>query len=90
MGVVEREKFVEDLERIVGRHGQLLGGSWTVLAQTNSKADKDPYASEGKSLFDLIEGGGAQLLTVIGDIAGPGADGLAITPLAIYRTILSS
>jgi hypothetical protein len=90
VGVIEREKFVEDLERIIGRHGQLLGGAWSVLAQANAKPNREPYGSDGGNLFDLVEGGGAKLLSTIGEIAGPGVAGLAITPLAIYRTISSS
>jgi hypothetical protein len=87
VGVVEREKFVEDLERIIGRHGQLFGGQWSVLAQANSKAEREPYGPDEGNVFDLIEGGGAKLLEAVGEIGGPGSVGLAITPLAIYRTI---
>ena len=89
VGVVEREKFVEDLERLIGRHGQLFGGTWSVLGQVNQPSDKSLQRSEGSNLFDLIESGGADLVETISQLSGTGAGGLRVTPLAIYRTIVA-
>jgi hypothetical protein len=87
VGVVERDKFVEDLERLIGRHGQLFGGQWSVLAQTNARSTKPLQKSQTTNIYDLIESGGADLIETLSQLSGTGASGLRLTPLAIYREI---
>lgn len=89
-GVVERDKFVEDLERLIARHGQAPSGEWSVLAQVNhpGRAIVKSQAA-GSSVFDMVESGGAGLLEAISQLTAAGEEGLSITPLAIYRTIVS-
>jgi hypothetical protein len=44
VAVVERDKFVEALDRLVLRHGYLTGGTWTCLGQWNLAPSSSPRA----------------------------------------------
>lgn len=84
--VVERDKFVEDLDRLVQRHGYLTGGVWRVLGQANMPAS-DEYAEPGAEGFlNLIEKFGVEALEQFRALS-TGESGVALTPLAIYRAI---
>lgn len=88
--VVERDKFVEELDRLVSRHGYLMGGRWHVLAQINEQAEDPFFAPEGEALLDVVEGKGLVAMKMWGDMIATGATaGLRITPLAVYREIRS-
>lgn len=86
--VVERDKFVEDLDRLVRRHGYLTSGRWETLAQVNSTVETEFYAPEGQTLMDVLEREMIAPMKVLRDVAGTtSAGGLHVTPLAIYRVI---
>ena len=86
--VVERDKFVEDLDRLIRRHGYLTGADWETLAQVNASGDPDLYAPSGTTLMDVLEGSLLEPMRTITELSGTASTaGLAITPLAIYRVI---
>jgi hypothetical protein len=87
--VVERDKFVEDLDHLVRRHGYLTSGEWETLAQVNSPPSQDFYAPNGTTMMDLLERDMLGPMKVLADMSGTTSDtlGLRITPLAIYRVI---
>jgi hypothetical protein len=86
--VVERDKFVEDLDRLVRRHGYLMSGRWETLAQVNSTAETEFYAPEGQTLMDVLEREMLAPMKVLRDVAGTTvAGGLHVTPLAIDGVI---
>jgi hypothetical protein len=86
--VVERDKFVEELDRLVRRHGYLTGSTWESLAQVNTPPDPDLFAPSGTSIMDTIEREMLGPLQTLGAVTGAGTDDeISITPLAIYRVI---
>jgi hypothetical protein len=88
--VVERDKFAEDLDRLVRRHGYLTGGQWETLGQVNAPADPDLYAPPGATIMDSLEREMLGPMRTLGEISGTVAGaGISITPLAIYRVIRS-
>jgi hypothetical protein len=86
--VVERDKFVEDLDRLVRRHGYLTSARWETLAQVNLTAEAEFYAPDGQTLMDVLEREMLVPMKVLRDVAGTTSDGrLHVTPLAIYRVV---
>lgn len=88
--VVERDKFVEDLDRLIRRHGYLTGSEWTALCQVNHPADAGLYQPGGDNLMDVLEGSVLNPMRTISELSGTsaGAD-LTVTPLAVYREIVA-
>jgi hypothetical protein len=84
--VVERDKFVEDLDRLVQRHGYLTGGLWRVLAQANLPASVQYAEPSAEGFLNLIEKFGVETLEKF-RMLSTGEAGIALTPLAIYRAI---
>lgn len=87
---VERDKFVEDLDRLVLRHGYLTGGQWWVLAQSNTPPGQDFYEPSEGALLDLLEKGGVSVLQQVAQQSGGAATAGTLTPLAIYRHVPKS
>lgn len=87
--VVERDKFVESLDRLVLRHGYVTGGRWKVLAQVNASPSDDFYQPEGGNYFlDLLEKGVISALQQVASLTtGSHAQLVTLTPLAIYREL---
>jgi hypothetical protein len=86
--VVERDKFVEDLDRLVRRHGFLTGSLWETLGQVNAPPDPNLFAPTGSTILDTIERDMLGPLSSIGAVTGAGTqEETSITPLAIYRVI---
>ncbi|MDP9226086.1 MAG: hypothetical protein M3P18_20055 [Actinomycetota bacterium] len=85
--VVERDKFVESLDRLVLRHGYLTGGTWQVLGQVNLPGADDFFRPGGNNFLDLLEQGGVAALQQM-TTASVGTDtAWTLTPLAVYREI---
>jgi hypothetical protein len=85
--VVERDKFVESLDRLVLRHGYLTGGKWRVIGQVNAAGGEDFYQAEGTNFLDLLEKGGVAALQQMTSLSVGTVAGWTLTPLAIYRAI---
>ncbi|MDP8904443.1 MAG: hypothetical protein M3N29_03870 [Chloroflexota bacterium] len=82
--IVERDKFVEQLDRLVVRHGHRMAGTWHVLGQVNKPADDPFYSPEGQTLLDIVERDALAPMKLFVDISGTAA---TITPLAVYREV---
>lgn len=88
VAVVERDKFVEQLDRLVLRHGYRMAGTWHILGQVNIPAEDPFYAPEGETLLDIVEREALMPMKQVADISGAGpASNPLVTPLAIYREI---
>jgi hypothetical protein len=86
--VVERDKFVEDLDRLVRRHGYLTSGQWEALAQVNARPDDELFAPSGASLMDVIERDMLGPMRMLSEVSGTATGReLSITPLAVYRAV---
>jgi hypothetical protein len=88
--VVERDKFAEDLDRLIRRHGYLTGGHWETLGQVNTPPDAEIFAPTGETIMDALERDMLGPMRTLNELSGTSAgEGVSITPLAIYRAIES-
>lgn len=89
--VVERDKFAEDLDRLIRRHGYLTGGQWETLGQVNTPPDSNLYAPTGTTIMDSLERDVLGSMRTLNELSGAAAagEGVSMTPLAIYRAIES-
>jgi hypothetical protein len=83
--VVERDKFVEPLERLVLRHGYRTGGAWKILGQVNVSGEAEFFQPDGETLLDIVEKTGVSVLQMVATLAAGSDASWTITPLAIYR-----
>lgn len=90
IALVEKDKFVEDLDRLVRRHGYLTSAEWELLGQINWPPNPELYAPDGETIMDVLERQLLGPLRSLGELAGTTAgDEPSVTPLAIYRVIES-
>ena len=88
--VVERDKFAEDLDRLIRRHGYLTGGQCETLGQVNTPPDAEVFAPQGETIMDALERDMLGPMRTLNEMSGTSAgEGVSITPLAIYRAIES-
>lgn len=89
--VAERDKFVEDLDRLTARHGFVMSGPWELLGQINVEGSTEAFTPESTDgIVDMIEATALDVVIPFASISsasGAAGGGRSVTPLAIYRMV---